>query len=688
MPEPQSRSPYQGLIPYDEEDAPFFFGREKETRLIGANLFAAPLTLLYGASGVGKSSVLRAGVVHQLRPREDLLLVIFSAWQSDPIGGLKATVAEAAARVSRDAAPLLDSAPLSEYFAECAARLDRRLMIILDQFEEYFLYHRQGDAFAAEFPHAVNQADLPVSFLVSMREDSLAKLDRFEGRIPNLFDNYLRIEHLDREAARQAIEKPIEQYNCLRAGDDSQVEIEAGLVEAVLQQVRTGEVVLGEAGRGVVGAEDDSTPAEMQIETPYLQLVMTRLWKEEMDAGSRVLRLETLNGLGGAERIVRTHLDGVMNGLPPTEQDAASRVFHHLVTPSGTKIAHSIHDLAEYADLPETQVSPVLKELSDPEIRILRSVAPPPDQPATYRYEIFHDVLAPAILDWRARYVQAQELAQERKRQRIRFLQVLLGMLLVFSVVFYWAYTVWLENRPWGYMRNLSTGTVHALRGDLVSIGRSTEFQNTINLRPRTVSRIHLQVSKNLSAFDWRSLNGTTINGEFLPYGKSRKINKGDIAVLAGIAPFQFHTIEYSLIPFWTPSIEKSSPPSGWGMLIDGRSRSVMYLNQSQYFLSLDKQNRIVLRDEETDSTLLRIRRDDNGRITITDREDGIDLLAKMKEGDYNYPVYRIPPEQEFDSFKAQTESHDIFEVAYSYRGVPFQIVQIAPNLEPPKSSR
>ena len=50
-PKPSRESPYKGLTPYDERDAPYFFGREKETRLIAASL--------YGASGVGKSSVLR-----------------------------------------------------------------------------------------------------------------------------------------------------------------------------------------------------------------------------------------------------------------------------------------------------------------------------------------------------------------------------------------------------------------------------------------------------------------------------------------------------------------------------------------------------------------------------------------------------------------------------------------------------
>ena len=248
----QRRSPYQGLIPYEADDALFFFGREKETRLIAANLFAAPLTLLYGASGVGKSSVLRAGVINHLRPRDDVLVVEFHTWQSDPLSDLKAAIAAATARANGQGVPPADATSLAEYLAACAVQLDRRLMVILDQFEEYFLYHPQDDAFAAEFPTAVMQADAPVSFLIAIREDSLAELDRFEGRIPILFDNYLRIEHLDRKAARAAIEEPIEQYNRLRAADGEQISIEPKLVEAVLEQVETGQVILGEAGRGVV----------------------------------------------------------------------------------------------------------------------------------------------------------------------------------------------------------------------------------------------------------------------------------------------------------------------------------------------------------------------------------------------------------------------------------------------------
>src|SRR5215211_3275603 len=89
IPAPQRQSPYQGLIPYTERDSNYFFGREKETRLIVANLFASPLTLLYGPSGVGKSSILRAGVASELHRRPSLRLVLQSNWKSQPLARLK-----------------------------------------------------------------------------------------------------------------------------------------------------------------------------------------------------------------------------------------------------------------------------------------------------------------------------------------------------------------------------------------------------------------------------------------------------------------------------------------------------------------------------------------------------------------------------------------------------------------------
>ncbi len=423
-------TPYKGLIPYAEEDAQFFFGRDPDQEIITANLIARRLTLLYGPSGVGKSSVLRAGVEHHLleqarqnlakRGKPEFAVVVFNQWRDTPSADLELEVLASVARVFNGQPP--DAGQMPDDFVEMlrinTERVGGRLLIILDQFEEYFLYHAQEDGpgtFATEFPRALSDPDLPINFLISIREDALAKLDRFEGRIPHLFDNYLRIEHLDSEAAREAIERPVARYNQLLKAKEQKIEIEPALVNAVLGQVKTGQVVIGEAGRGVV-ATDETEDAEAQIETPFLQLVMTRLWQEEMRLNSRRLRLETLNRLGGAKRIVETHLDEAMGELSDEEQRIASLIFQHLVTRSRTKIAYPVFDLAEEYRLEPQQILSVVETLSGGENRILRPVAPPLDQPELLRYEIFHDVLANAILDWRARYVQSQKQAEAEQR--------------------------------------------------------------------------------------------------------------------------------------------------------------------------------------------------------------------------------------------------------------------------------
>jgi WD40 repeat protein len=276
--------------------------------------------------------------------------------------------------------------------------------------DEYFLYHDEGDAFAREFAEAATRDGLPVNFLVAIREDMLAKLDHFKGRIPNLFSNYLRLDHLDREAARAAIVGPVDRYDELVQAEH-QVAIEPALVDAVLDQTVAGRVTL-------VDEEPEERPERPgRVEAPYLQLVMQRLWDEERESGSRTLRLSTLEGLGGANEIVRTHLTAALEALTPAEQDLAETLFNYLVTPSGTKIAHGLGDLAEYAAVPEGAVLPVLSALVQE--RIVRPVNEPGEHDGG-RYEIYHDVLAEPVAAWRARHAADRRLAEERRKAERR----------------------------------------------------------------------------------------------------------------------------------------------------------------------------------------------------------------------------------------------------------------------------
>jgi CHASE2 domain-containing sensor protein len=401
-------SPYQGLVPYTEDDADWFFGRETWSAIVIDNLRAYRLSVLYGSSGVGKSSLLNAGVVRQLREEarrsveEDGVpqhaVVTFGFWSTaDPTSALKIAIRASVESVAPELAPDAPSGSLADVVSAWSERIHGPLLIVLDQFEEYFLYHPLDagpGSFDEELAVALRRRDTPANFLLSIREDAVAQLDRFEGRVPGLLDNLLRIEHLDHLAAREAIERPIQQWNRLEAAPGEEVEIEPALVDAVLEQVETGKVLVGAGGAGVAAA------GEARIEAPYLQLVLTRLWDEELAAGSRVLRLETLERLGGAERMVRTHVDSTMRLLPHKEQEIAARIFRYLVTPSGTKIAHRDEDLAEYSDVSIERLEPLVGRLAG-EARILRPIGED-------SHEIYHDALAGPILDWRRRYEDSQ----------------------------------------------------------------------------------------------------------------------------------------------------------------------------------------------------------------------------------------------------------------------------------------
>jgi CHASE2 domain-containing sensor protein len=427
---PTRVSPYKGLAAFGAEDASFFFGREREREVVIANLRARSLTVLYGESGVGKSSLLHAAVLSRLRAqaRESLgdddepgfVPVLFSAWREQPVAGLLKAVRAAVDAVVPGRALSDPAGTLSDTLAAWANELDSEFFIILDQFEEYFLYHghEEGrEAFAFQFAEAVNRPGLPASFLLSIREDAFARLDRFKTLVPTLLDNYLRVRHLDERAAREAIERPLETWN-ESVAEGERVEADSALVDAVIREVRAG-AASDRAGHGIVEANGRAA-GEERIEAPYLQLVLTRLWDEEMRQGSHRLRSETLANLGGAKDIVQKHLDDAMSALPAEDREIAAAVFHYLVTPEGTKIAQSAQALAVYSGRSPDEIEQVLEQLTTGEARIVRPIAPPAGAAGGTRYEIFHDILGSAILDWRARHERARLEREKQEAERTR----------------------------------------------------------------------------------------------------------------------------------------------------------------------------------------------------------------------------------------------------------------------------
>src|SRR5262245_30500235 len=93
-------APYVGMRPFETGEHAIFFGRERDAALLRDKVFSSRLTLFYGPSGVGKSSILRTLIVPRLEAEESRT-IYFDAWHGDdPTASLKARLIEEAAKLS------------------------------------------------------------------------------------------------------------------------------------------------------------------------------------------------------------------------------------------------------------------------------------------------------------------------------------------------------------------------------------------------------------------------------------------------------------------------------------------------------------------------------------------------------------------------------------------------------------
>jgi hypothetical protein len=177
-----SETPFPGLRAFSEEEAGYFCGRKRFVEVVKANFLSSPITLLYGPSGVGKSSLLRAGVVHELselgkrrrletRPefRSDLIVIYHSRWELKPLDGLLERL-----QIGLGAKQVTLEASVREWSRENKGDV----LIILDQFEECLPYFESRGEFIEQLTSVMDRSDLPVNFLISIRADMLADLAR------------------------------------------------------------------------------------------------------------------------------------------------------------------------------------------------------------------------------------------------------------------------------------------------------------------------------------------------------------------------------------------------------------------------------------------------------------------------------------------------------------------------------
>lgn len=218
------RRRYPGTGPFGPEDAELFFGRKTETEELYLRVLSVPLLLQFGKSGLGKTSLLQAGLFPLLRAKPFLPVMIRL---NDPRESLTDAVARSIVESVRDEGVDdgdVSAAGLWELLVAITAWREDLLLtpvLVFDQFEEVFTLRDQTfrDELAAELgalatgipPERLRgaQTECPdVKLLISLKETHLGELEQFSARIPRLFQERLRLEPLSESEARDAVVEP------------------------------------------------------------------------------------------------------------------------------------------------------------------------------------------------------------------------------------------------------------------------------------------------------------------------------------------------------------------------------------------------------------------------------------------------------------------------------------------------
>jgi energy-coupling factor transporter ATP-binding protein EcfA2 len=363
----KTTSPYRGLNSFNSDDQDYFFGRDQFLTGLVNELEQTNLVLLLGASGSGKSSVVKAGLIPWLvRQRGANLIPLVFTPDQDPFESFYASLLHQGHRQSAAQRVRSGRAEDLTRTIQTLKQPESEWFILIDQFEELFTTSQvdRRDEFMTGIIR-LSKMQLPgVKIMMTMRADFLDRLSPYSEFIKITNRHRPMIAEMQRDELRLAIEQPAAHHG---------VVFEEGLVEEMIKDVR------GQAGY-----------------LPLLQYTLALLWETEKQAGAlqdRTLKISTYRSLGGIRGALQKHVDQIYAALSPKEQLATQRIFLKLVGIGGDedsetewKPIRKRADREEFSDPLEQQV---LTQLIDE--KLLVSDRQPHTQQSTI--ELAHEVL-------------------------------------------------------------------------------------------------------------------------------------------------------------------------------------------------------------------------------------------------------------------------------------------------------
>ena len=358
MLEAMPNNPYVGPRSFSREDADRFFGREVEGRDLVKLAVIEQVTILYGASGTGKSSLVNARLIPGLQQEGFRVLPVGRVSGKLPAGVdrvpniflfsllsnldqgagspaqlahlslsefLEHLVTDDSHQWRYDPAAAIRPATEVTSSSEDAAPAFR-LALIIDQFEEIITGHGERWGERAEFFRQLNQAssDHPgLGVVLVLRGDYIAALDPYAPLMVDRLRARFYLEHMGAEAALDAIRNPAE-----LAGRPFAPGVAEKLAEDLLQVRVPGQ---------------DATVTGQYVEPVQLQVVCYQLWENIKDRPLRPITFDDLAEAGDVDRALTQLYEETLAailaepGTPVTEGLLRTWFDRELITAIGTR---------------------------------------------------------------------------------------------------------------------------------------------------------------------------------------------------------------------------------------------------------------------------------------------------------------------------------------------------------------
>jgi WD40 repeat protein len=426
-------NPWVGLSTFTEEQHAFFHGRDAEIEELLRLLRREPLTVLFGLSGLGKSSLLRAGVFPALRSDGWLPVAIrldHSSGAADPLVQIRQAIIRAVGASGHSfARPPGDDESLWQFFhsrdagVRDAAGDPVTVLLAFDQFEEIFTLGKSADAAGARRdallgeladllgnrvpkplgeriesnPDLVENLDFDSAdcrVLVSLREDYLADLESLRTKMPLILQNRMRLRPMDGVQAMRAVVEP--------GGGLVGPEV-AGRIVRFVSRSRHGD--------GGESPDAPEAPLEsLKVEPSLLSLFCFELNTRRIAQGLGEITPELLASSSG--RILQDFYEQCFDGLP---QAARAFIEDELLTDTGFR---------ENMALPSARKRLVALGVAPPdpviETLVMRRLLHIEERQDLQRIELTHDVLTDVVMKSRSeRHLREQE-EEARRREAER----------------------------------------------------------------------------------------------------------------------------------------------------------------------------------------------------------------------------------------------------------------------------